>query len=153
MQNSNRYLRYTITALLFLALIGVRFIGKSIFNDPFIAFFSGVNFSLLPLPEFDFVSYLSQISLRYSINSLISLGILFFLFQKKDILKIAAMGYVVIGIVMLCILGYQVAQSHPNYTVLLFARRVLMHPIVLLILIPAIYFQLKKEASNEVEKQ
>lgn len=136
-----RLLRLGIIGLLFLALIGVRVGQHALFYDPLISFFHG-EFKLQPLPDLSIHKYLVFIFLRYLINALISLAVLYLAFRSLAHLKFALFIYGVIGLASMIALSWFLVTNDPeNHMPLFYVRRILIHPLLLVILLPAFYFQ------------
>ena len=135
-----------VTKILFLllltsCLIAVRAFASAIFYDPLIAFFKSGHISE-GFPEMNMTKLLFNISLRFWLNTVISLTILWVLFQKSEILKISLVLY---GIAFVVLLGVFIllltVSENQSYMPLFYVRRFLIHPLFVLLLIPAFYFQ------------
>lgn len=131
---------YVGALILLLALI--RNYEDHIFYDPFLNFFKG-NYQNSALPEFnDFKLYVNFL-FRYSLNTIISLSIIYVIFKKKDFLKISFFLYLVFFIVL--VIGFFLAVSFYNDNFLIFyIRRFIIQPIFLLLFVPAFYVQKKQ---------
>lgn len=131
-----------ITLLCFL-LVAVRFFEGDLFYDPLLLFFKSAPNGVLP--EFDTLQLVVHVSFRYVLNTVLSLGILWFAFESAEIIKLSAFFYVLFFVVLMLafsiLLGTSEAGQHMT---LFYIRRFLIQPILLLILIPAFYFQKKK---------
>ena len=81
---------------------------------------------------------------RYFLNTLISLAILQVLYHKKAYLKLALVFY---SISLVCLLiAFSIAinfTDFKDYQYLFYIRRFLIQPLLLLLLIPAFYYQKK----------
>ena len=124
-----------------LALIAVRYFQHNLFYDPLIAFFHG-DFEGNPLPEFNMTRYVIHLALRYGLNVLISLGIIAWFFQNRQHVQLSALVYGIVGILLftLLIIWLQDTES-TSHIALFYTRRMLMHPLLLFVLFPALYFQ------------
>lgn len=142
-------IRIILSVLFFGLLILVRFLGKKFMYDPLTPYFSHPDYSSNTFPEIDKVIYSFNLLIKYSINSLLSVGILYFLYQKREYITISLGAFAVLFPIAIGILLYAVYSPPYNYTLILFARRILMHPVLLLILIPAFFFQKRQEKVNE----
>lgn len=127
-----------------IALIGVlavRAFEQDLFYDPLIEFFKG-DHQHMPIPELKWGKYLLHVVGRYVLNSLLSLLALWALFQNKDYLKFS--GLLMLGLLVLLLpaLVLLIKSSEPgSYMALFYVRRFLMQPLLVLLLIPAFYFQ------------
>ena len=139
-----RAIKFTIVVLLFGVLASVRFFQDTLFYDPLVAFFRGAH-NLKSLPQLDLPKIMMSTFSRYVINTLISLWIIWVLFKKREVLKVAILLF--IGLLLVLIIPYYfLIQSEiiGNHLPLFYVRRFLIQPILLLILLPAFYFQIKK---------
>lgn len=136
-------------------LVLIRGFEDLLFYDPLLAFFKSVQ-SYDSLPQFDTLRLIVNIALRFLVNTLISLAILWGIFQNWDVVKLSILLYSVLFVVLFCVFCYLLlfnnagiemigeASEKENYLSLFYVRRFLIQPIFLLILIPAFYFQKKK---------
>ena len=128
-----------ITALIAL-LVTIRVFETSLFYDPLTIFFK-TNHTISVLPEVGvFKLYLSLV-FRYLLNSLISLAILWYLFKNVSLLKFSTVLYV--GFLILCLIiftFFYISYPEGPHQPLFYARRFLIQPLLLLLLVPAFYF-------------
>jgi len=139
----SRAVKIILILLLVIGLVLVRTYAAALFYDPLINFFKG-NYISEVIPEINFSKLLISTSLRFWLNTTISLAILWVLFRKKDIIKLSLALYSIAFIVLL-LLFYLIlgAVENPSHMLLFYVRRFLIQPIFLLLLIPAFYFQRK----------
>jgi exosortase F-associated protein len=124
-------------------LICVRVFETELFYDPFISFYKSEYFHK-PLPSFELSRLLTNLVFRFSINALLSLSILYFLFTDITILKVSAYLYLGIGVVLVMVFScYLVCYNSPDYLVLFYIRRFLIQPVLLVLFVPAFYYQKK----------
>jgi exosortase F-associated protein len=128
-------------------LVLIRGFEDLLFYDPLLAFFKSVQ-SYDSLPRFDTLKLILNVALRFLLNTLISLSILWVIFQNRDIVRLSLLLYTVLFIVLFCAFCYLllsgITSEKGNYLSLFYVRRFLIQPIFLLVLIPAFYFQKKK---------
>lgn len=137
----NRSLKIVMVVLLFGLLIIVRAYENDLFYDPLIRFFKA-DHSTHMLPEFDKWKLLINVTLRFFINTAISLLILWFLFVKKEIIKISILLYLAVFVVLLIAFIFLIfSREMGGHLALFYVRRFLIQPLFLLLLIPAFYFQ------------
>lgn len=75
-------------------------------------------------------------------NSVISLAIIFLLFRNVRTLKFAALLYAINYIVLAPVLVYFLTNlTQGEYFYLFYTRRFLVQPVLIIILIPAFYYQ------------
>ena len=139
----SRGVKIILILLLVIGLVLVRTYAATLFYDPLINFFKG-NYISEVIPDLNFSKLLISTSLRFWINTSISLAILWVLFGKKDIIKLSLVLYSIAFIVLL-LLFYLILGvfENPSHMLLFYVRRFLIQPIFLLLLIPAFYFQRK----------
>lgn len=140
----NRIAKLTMVILLGCLLLAIRGFEDSLFYDPFLFFFKSTE-SDKALPEFEILKLIGNVALRFLMNTSVSLGILWIIFQKTEIIKLSTLLYVVLFIALL-LTFYLLASSEATgqHMALFYIRRFLIQPLFLLILIPAFYFQKNK---------
>ena len=128
------------------ALIGVRMLQNKLFYDPLIEFFHS-DFQGKNLPELNQTKYLIHIGLRYMLNVLISLGMIAWFFRNRQHVQLSSLVFGIVGIGLLVTLSILLGDTkNSDYMALFYTRRMLMHPMLLFVLFPALYFQdLKKQ--------
>jgi len=121
-------------------LVLIRLKEKSFFDDGLIDFFKN-SYQTGNLPTINFIEVLKIISLRFWLNSLISITILslFFKFKKliEFLLGVYALAYIIL------IVAFYFAWKHyqaGNYLTIFYIRRILIQPLLFFILIPALYY-------------
>lgn len=130
----------SISALVLL-LILVRAFASNLFYDPFINYFKN-DFLTGSFPTYIPTKLFLSTLFRYGINMIFSLAILYQLFQKKQQLIFASKFYGMAFILLISIYFFQLNSEFSNgYLVSFYIRRLLIHPVFLLILIPAFYYQ------------
>lgn len=77
-----KFLRWALIVVLIFALMAVRFFQTELFYDPLLAYFK-TDYHHVAFPEIDLGKHLFSMLLRYGLNTLISLGIIAFIFNKK----------------------------------------------------------------------
>lgn len=137
----NNLLRYIAIGLLFVLLILVRAFASEMFYDPFVEYFKN-NYLHQGFPEINTGKLFSSLFFRYLLNTLISLGIIYLFFKNKQFFKFTiwfyAIAFVVLSLLLFLLLKTTIVSSHLP---LFYTRRFLIHPIFVLILIPAFYYQ------------
>ena len=135
--------RIPITGGLFLLLILVRAFETELFYDPFIEYFKD-DYLHKPIPDYNGFILSLNILFRYLINAIISLAIIYFTFQKKGLVKFSVKFYVaafiVLGFFYFILLKSEMLNG---YLFAFYVRRFLIHPVFVLILLPAFYYQKK----------
>jgi exosortase F-associated protein len=138
--------KFKITQLIFLIglLALVRIFENELFYDPFLDFFKNENAPIYPETESTKL-YLS-LFLRYFINTIISLAILYVIFKDLNLIKFVAVLYILFF--ALLIIGFYIVLNffdESQKMMLFYIRRFIIQPIFILLFIPAFYFQKKAE--------
>ena len=124
-----------------LLLVLVRLYEGSLFYDPLLQFFK-TDHTTQPLPEFETGKLILNIGLRYLLNGIISIGILWVIFQKKGVVKFSLLLYGILLILLLIIFVVLLKISETGqHLPLFYVRRFLIQPLFLLLLVPAFYLQ------------
>jgi exosortase F-associated protein len=146
MQKNKKYLVLRIGIIvLLIALFGlIRIYENQLFYDPFLNYFKLDN--NLDLPKVDFFQLAFGLTFRYFLNTIISLAILYLIFLDLELTKFATLLYIVFFVVLLCALYFVLELTqNPNRITLFYIRRFLIQPILLLLFIPAFFFQKQKK--------
>ena len=147
----NKCIRYIFTAVLIFGLILVRKYEDILFYDPFLAFFKG-DFLNKEFPEYDLARISIHIIFRYLLNSILTLGIIGLLFWSWKYVKFTALVLLGFLLILLPLYLFMIESEFSiGENLGFYIRRFLIQPMVLLILIPAFYYQkfLKNQNSKE----
>jgi exosortase F-associated protein len=130
-----------VSLLLVCLLIGVRAFEDNLFYDPFLIYFNG-DYIVSPLPEFDALFLFLGLLFRYTLNTILSLGIIYFLFKDKEIIKFASILYLLFFLVLIGTFFFILYfYGNQNNLVLFYVRRFLIQPLFLILFLSAFYFQ------------
>jgi len=132
-----------LMGLVFL-LIGIRYFEESLFYDPLTPFFK-LDYLTKAIPQLNTAKLFANIALRYLMNTLLSLAIIWLIFKSMDIVKLAIFLYVLLFVIFS--LGFFFLLNYSEirgFLPLFYVRRFLIQPIFLLVLLPAFYFQKKR---------
>lgn len=133
--------RILLIGLLVILLVLVRMFEHQLFYDPLIDFYRYGGYLSGEIPEIDFIYLLFHLSLRFWLNTLISLLILYVAFFDKNIVKFSALLYSIIFIFGGITFAFFLRNLDQNNVMTLFyIRRFLIHPVFILILLPAFYY-------------
>ncbi len=125
---------------LILLLILIRAFEETLFYDPFLDYFKS-EYSQLTFPKINIIKLFFSLGMRFYLNSMISLALLYVIFKDKQIVKFTALLYMVLGsILMISFMFTLTFFSHEKMT-LFYIRRFLIQPIFILLFIPAFYYQ------------
>lgn len=141
-----KILRAILVVLLLFALIMVRKYETVLFYDPLLSFFHG-DFQHTAFPEINLSKHLLSISSRYLLNAVITLAIVYVIFTDVKILKFSGLVLLVFFFPFILLYFYFIQVSFEEaFTAGFYVRRFLLQPIMLLILVPAIWFYKKQKA-------
>lgn len=133
--------RVIIILLLFFALVLVRAFELHLFYDPFIEYFKN-DYLYDPIPKFSGSKLLVSLIFRYGLNTLISLVIIYVAFQNRSLvlfsIKFYIIAFVILSITFFIILKGELANG---YLFAFYIRRFLIHPLFVLLLLPAFYYK------------
>ncbi len=146
----NKIVQIATLIILFLILVAIRALSISYFYDPLIQYFKG-DYNYLPIPELNFGKYYFFLGIRYFLNTIVSLSIIYVFFPTLKVLaftvKFYILAFILLSLTLLALLKFNLIDS---YLLTFYIRRFLIHPLFLLILLPAFYYQKlnkKKEVS------
>lgn len=138
---NSRISKSLIIGLLFCVLGLIRVFENELFYDPFIKFYKQIHL-MNSTPDLDFSKILLNSFLRYFLNTMLSIGILYVAFRKKGIIRFSVFFYSIAFIALISI--YTIIITNLNeqlYQILFYIRRFLIQPIFILLLLPAFYYQ------------
>jgi exosortase F-associated protein len=135
-------LRLAVAIFLVLCLAAVRGLEDKLFYDPFLDYFKS-DFTRLPLPAIDTLTLSVHLFLRYSINTVLSLGIIYAIYKNRDLVIFASVLYAMFFVILILLFYSIIAFDGDDKMVLFYVRRFLIQPLFLLLFIPAFYFQEK----------
>lgn len=138
-------LKYLQQILLVLALIGllvgVRVFENKLFYDPFLAFFKSSAATNI-LPQLNYFKLFIGLFVRYFLNTIISLTIIYVLFKDLNLIKFTTVLYIIFFLILIILFFVVYHYFGQNHKMLLFyVRRFIIQPLFLLLFVPAFYFQ------------
>jgi exosortase F-associated protein len=140
--------RILIILFLFMLLILVRGFANELFYDPFIVYFID-DYLHKPIPVFSGSKLLFDLFYRYTLNTIISLLIIYVAFQNRNFVIFSIKFYIIAFIILILtffiILKGELANG---YLFAFYIRRFLIHPLFVLLLLPAFYY--KQLTSKEI---
>lgn len=126
--------------MLFGLLVLIRFYENELFYDPYLTFFQN-DYLYIDSPRREVLKVTAFTALRYILNTLVSLSILYVFFKDKSIIKFSSIIYSIAFIVLLAIYLYFVVNpKQEDYYLFFNVRRFLIQPIILILLLPAFYY-------------
>lgn len=136
-----KIIRYALIVVLLCCLVLVRAYENELFYDPFILFFQN-DYLYTSIPDFEYGRLVWNLVLRYSLNSIISMGIIYLIFEKLGYVLLSSKLYVygffilIIAYSILLFTGFEKGYLLPFYI-----RRFMIHPLFLLLLLAALYYE------------
>ncbi len=132
--------RYGFILLSIVALAAIRYFENELFYDPYLQFFKN-DYLYIDSPRRETFKLTLFTSLRYAMNTLISLAVLFLVFLDKSIVRFSIIIYFVAYIILLALfLFFVINPRQEDYYLFFFTRRFLIQPLILIILLPAFYY-------------
>tara|TARA_R110000868_G_scaffold213709_2_gene463829 strand:+ start:18724 stop:19152 length:429 start_codon:yes stop_codon:yes gene_type:complete len=126
--------------VLFGLLVLIRVFENQLFYDPYLTFFQN-DYLYIDNPRRELLKLTAFTTLRYVLNTVISLAILYVVFKDKSIVKFSTLIYAISFVVLILIYLYFVVNpKQEDYYLFFSMRRFLIQPIILLILLPAFYY-------------
>ncbi|WP_203257713.1 exosortase F system-associated membrane protein [Hyunsoonleella ulvae] len=139
-------LKYILLIVLFALLILIRFFEDTLFYDPYLTFFQN-DYLYLDSPRREVFKLVAFTTLRYVLNSIISLGILFVIFRDVSVLKFSSIIFGIAYVVLMLLFLFFVSNpKQEDYYLFFNIRRFLIQPIILILLVPAFYYHKIKES-------
>ena len=136
----NRLLKYSLLALLIILLVLVRAFEDALFYDPYLTFFEN-DYLYIDSPRREAAKLVFFTSLRFAINTLISLVFLYVVFRDKEIIKFSVIIYGLAYVVLLVpFLYFVINPKQGDYYLFFNIRRFLIQPLLLILLLPAFYY-------------
>ena len=137
----NNKLRFIQLLFLIVLLVLVRTFENQLFYDPFLDFFKK-DFAKLRLPSFNSTQLFLGLLFRYTLNTTISLGVIYVLFKDVAMVKFAFVLYYFFFMILIVAFFYIIyfANEHSNW-ILFYVRRFLIQPIFVLLFVPGFYYQ------------
>ncbi|MBG42570.1 MAG: exosortase F system-associated protein [Aequorivita sp.] len=133
-----------IFAVIILAglLVLIRAFENTLFYDPLLHFFE-MDYKSMPLPKMDTFALQTGIALRFLLNTIISLAIIWMIFRDREIIKLSLILYSFLFAILFMAFSFIIftSEGSSGHFLLFYVRRFLIQPLFLLILLPAFYFQ------------
>ena len=118
----------------------IRFFEDVLFYDPYLTFFQN-DYLYIDSPRREVAKLVAFTVLRYALNTLVSLAILFVVFKDKSIIKFSGLIYGIAFVAfMLIYLYFVIHPRQEDYYLFFNVRRFLIQPLILILLLPAFYY-------------
>ena len=136
----SKFFSYTLVGVLFVLLVLIRAYQDVLFYDPYLLFFEN-DYLYIDSPRREVAKLISFTTLRYFLNSAISLSIIYVVFKSKLMLKFSCFIFLVAYIIfILPFLYFVINPEQEDYYMFFNVRRFLIQPIILIVLLPAFYY-------------
>ncbi|MGS2725074.1 exosortase F system-associated membrane protein [Psychroserpens sp. BH13MA-6] len=136
---------FIVLMVLFVLLVLIRVFENELFYDPYLLFFKS-DYLYVDHPRREILKLSLFTTLRFILNSGISLGIIYLFFKDKSIVKFSLVIYVVAYVILMsCFLYFVINPKQEDYYLFFNIRRFLIQPLILLLLLPAFYYHKLKQ--------
>lgn len=131
--------------ILLALLVAIRAFENTLFYDPLLAYFKR-NYMQMPLPKLNVIRLFFSLGFRFYLNSIISIGILKLIFNDSKVVKFSIFLYSVFGIILMVTFFFILLKfGETNKMNLFYIRRFIIQPVLLILFIPAFYYQKKNK--------
>jgi len=132
--------KFILIGILVLLLILIRAFEDVLFYDPYLTFFKN-DYLYIDSPRREVAKLVLYTSLRFFLNTAISLAILYVIYRDKSIIKFSVLLYAVAYVLLLIpFLYFVINPKQEDYYLFFNIRRFLIQPIGLILLLPAFYY-------------
>jgi len=132
--------RYILVVILFLLLVAIRGFEDVLFYDPYLTFFEN-DYLYVDSPRREVAKLVLNTTLRFALNTIVSLGIIYLVFNDKSILKFSSLIYLIAYVLLLIpFLYFVINPKQEDYYLFFNVRRFLIQPLILILLFPAFYY-------------
>ena len=139
------YIKYMLLFILIGLLVLIRFYENQLFYDPYGSFFQN-DYLYIDNPRREVFKLVVFTTLRYVLNTIISLGILFVVFRDWSVIKFSGIIYVTAYVIFMALYLYFVLNpKQEDYYLFFNIRRFLIQPIILILLLPAFYYHKQRQ--------
>ncbi|MBF8148393.1 exosortase F system-associated protein [Winogradskyella sp. F6397] len=136
----SKIVSYIIVGILILLLILIRAFENILFYDPYLSFFEN-DYLYMDSPRREIAKLVLYTTLRFVLNTVISLGILYIIFKDKSIVKFSVLIFSIAYVLLLIpFLYFVINPKQEDYYLFFNIRRFLIQPIGLILLLPAFYY-------------
>ena len=136
----NKVVKYILVIILVAMLFAIRAFEGDLFYDPLITYFQN-DYLYSAMPEVNIWKLVIDILFRYTLNSLITLAIIYVAFDKKRYVKFAGFFLMLAFMILIVVFVFLLKNEFKNgYLFPFYVRRFLIHPLFLLLLFPALYY-------------
>lgn len=135
-----KWTNYILVIGLVFVLALIRYFEDFLFYDPYLKFFEN-DYLYIDSPRREALKLVLFTALRYVLNTVVSLAILYVIFKDKSIIKFATIIYLFSFVFLLAAFLYFVINPKQEEYYLFFnIRRFLIQPLILVVVLPAFYY-------------
>ena len=132
--------KYIWIAIAVAALAAIRYFEDYLFYDPYLQFFKN-DYLYIDSPRRETFKLTLFTTLRYILNSAISLWIIYVVFKDKGMVKFSVIIYSFAYLILLfAFLYFVINPRQEDYYLFFNVRRFLIQPLIIIILLPAFYY-------------
>lgn len=143
-----RHLRWVAIVICVVGLMAVRLLQEQLFYDPLLKYFQS-DYHNQPLPEIILCKHFLSMTLRYSLNTFLSIIIIYLLFKNWGYTKFSFFVYLVGYLLFFAFYFYFIQTKFSlGFTAGFYVRRLVIQPIILLLLIPVLFY-IQKQSKLE----
>jgi len=136
----HKIVTYILVGILLVLLVLIRAYESVLFYDPYLTFFEN-DYLYMDSPRREILKLVLFTSLRFLLNTVISLGVLYLIFKDKSIVKFSVIIFAVAYVLLLIpFLYFVINPNQEDYYLFFNIRRFLIQPIGLILLLPAFYY-------------
>lgn len=140
-----KWSKYILIVVLIIILALIRYFEDYLFYDPYLQFFEN-DYLYIDSPRREAFKLTMFTTLRFLLNSIVSLAILYVIFKSKSVIKFSIVIYIMSYVLLLAAFLYFVLNpKQEDYYLFFNIRRFLIQPIILLVLLPAFYYNKLKQ--------
>lgn len=137
----NKYLKIVLITSLFAVFIVIRAFSTKLFYDPLVYYFLN-DYLYTAVPDIDITRLATSMFFRYTLNTIVSLCIVWLLFNRRDYVRFSIYFYTVAFLILMLIFMYLLKDKFQSgYLLPFYVRRFIIQPLFILILLPAFYYQ------------
>ena len=137
---NKKVIKYGIVILLISLLVLIRVFENTLFYEPYLLFFQN-DYLYIDHPRREVLKLTSFTTLRYVLNSIISLSILYVVFRELKMIKFSILIYgLAYTVLIIPFLYFVINPKQEDYYLFFNLRRFLIQPIFIIVLWPAFYY-------------
>ena len=139
----HRGVRILIGLCCVVLLLVIRFRESELFYDPLVGFFKS-DYNTAQLPALASVRFYVNLTLRFVLNTICSIGLIYVVYLKMEIIKLSFLIYLIVFVIGMIVVWYAVdSYEVGDYMLLFYSRRFVIQPLLLFVLFPAYYYHKK----------